>query len=372
VDTKDEKTLTKTKLPEAVLRTPQPARCARPMAKAQRLTHLIFERPDLDKAVSFLTDFGLRVAQAGENTVYLRGTGTAPYCYRIHRAAEPRFVGFGLELGSREELERLAALPGATPIAKAEGPGGGELTVLHDPSGFRIEAMYGQAKVEALPARAPLPMNTPFSHPRINDTQRVPPVPPDVIGLGHIVIEVVEYQKSSAWYTEHFGLIPSDVQVLPDGSPLVTFFRLDLGDKPADHHTLAMALGLWPAYSHSAYEVADADAIGMGQRVLRERGWRHAWGIGRHILGSQIFDYWQDPWGDKHEHYCDGDLFTADRPTGVYAASRHAMSQWGMLMPSSFTRPHFTPQRIMEAIGNVRRSGDLSFAKLKMIQKLFG
>ena len=53
------------------------------------------------------------------------------------------------------------------------------------------------------------------------------------------------------------------------------------------------------------------------------------WGIGRHILGSQIFDYWQDPWGDKHEHYCDGDLFTADEPTGVHAVSREAMAQWG-------------------------------------------
>ena len=66
------------------------------------------------------------------------------------------------------------------------------------------------------------------------------------------------------------------------------------------------------------------DAVGMGQRVLRDRGWKHAWGIGRHILGSQIFDYWQDPWGDKHEHYCDGDLFTADQPTGVHPVSREA------------------------------------------------
>jgi hypothetical protein len=26
--------------------------------------------------------------------------------------------------------------------------------------------------------------------------------------------------------------------------------------------------------------------------------------LGRHIPGSQIFDYWKDPWGDKPEHYC--------------------------------------------------------------------
>ena len=140
-----------------------------------------------------------------------------------------------------------------------------------------------------------------------------------MIRLGHVVLEVADYQATCAWYTQHFGFIPSDVQVLPDGSPAVAFMRLDLGDTPADHHTLALAQGFMPPYSHSAYELVDADAVGMGQRVLREKGWTHAWGIGRHILGSQIFDYWQDPWGDKHEHYCDGDLFTADQPMGVHA-----------------------------------------------------
>ncbi|MCH3034954.1 hypothetical protein K3X10_14900, partial [Listeria monocytogenes] len=80
----------------------------------------------------------------------------------------------------------------------------------------------------------------------------------------------------------HFGFIPSDVQVLPDGSPAVTFLRLNLGDTPADHHTLASAQGFMATYSPSAFEVVDADAVGMGQRVLRESGWKHAWGIGRH------------------------------------------------------------------------------------------
>ena len=33
--------------------------------------------------------------------------------------------------------------------------------------------------------------------------------------------------------------------------------------------------------------------------VLAARGYPHAWGVGRHILGSQIFDYWRDPFGHK-------------------------------------------------------------------------
>lgn len=82
--------------------------------------------------------------------------------------------------------------------------------------------------------------------------------------------------------------------------------RLDLGTTPADHHTLAIVQGFAPHFAHCAYEVVDADAVAMGERWMREQGWHHAWGIGRHILGSQVFDYWNDPYGAKHEHCSDG------------------------------------------------------------------
>ena len=190
--------------------------------------------------------------------------------------------------------------------------------------------------------------------------------------MGHVVLELADYQATCAWYTQHFGFIPSDVQVLPDGSPAVAFMRLDLGDTPADHHTLALAQGFAPMHSHSAFELVDADAVGMGQRVLRERGWKHAWGIGRHILGSQIFDYWQDPWGAKHEHYCDGDVFTADEPAGIHPVSREAMSQWGQVMPNSFTRPELTLSSLAAIVRNLRRSPDLSLSKLRTLAKIFG
>jgi hypothetical protein len=225
---------------------------------------------------------------------------------------------------------------------------------------------------KALAHRAPLNWNLAQEPQRINATQRPPITPPEVLKLGHIVIEVADYQATCAWYTQHFGFIPSDVQVLADGTPIVTFMRLDLGDIPADHNTLAIAQGFMATYSHSAYEVVDADAVGMGQRVLRERGWAHSWGIGRHILGSQIFDYWQDPWGDKHEHYCDGDIFTASRPTGIHPVSPEAMAQWGQRMPRSFTKPKMNLANFLLLIRNLRRSPDLTIRKLITLMRMFG
>lgn len=354
------------------LLTAQPARHASPTARATRLTHLIFERPDLASAEAFLTDFGLQVVSRDAQGLLLRGSGSAPYCYRVQLGARARFIGFGFAVGSRAELEKLAALRGASAIEALTLPGGGEGVRLRDPSGFTVEILHGQQPVPEVRRRAPMAMNLAETQPRINATQRPPVEPPQVLRLGHVVLEVADYQATCGWYTQHLGLIPSDVQVLPDGSPAVAFLRLDLGHTPADHHTLALAQGFMPLYSHSAFEVIDPDAIGMGQRVLRERGYKHAWGIGRHILGSQIFDYWQDPFGDKHEHYCDGDVFTAEVPTGVHPVSREAMSQWGQVMPASFTKPSLTPAKVAALIGNLRRSPDLTLKKLITLARLFG
>ncbi|HWB95804.1 MAG TPA: VOC family protein, partial [Bryobacteraceae bacterium] len=272
------------------LATAQPARHPAPTSKALSLAFLLFERPDLELARRFLADFGLRPLPASTNEMlFLRGTGTAPFCYVVRRSARAGFIGLGLNVGSRDELEQLGKLPGASAIEAVEWPGGGDRVRLIDPSGFEVHAIHGQTPVEALPHRTPLSLNAFDAPQRINETQRPPVAPPEVIRLGHVVLAACDYQAMLAWYCQHFGFIPSDVQVLPDGSPAVTFLRLDLGDTPADHHTLALAQGFAPAYNHSAFEVVDADAVGMGQRVLRERGWTHAWGIGRHILGSQIF-----------------------------------------------------------------------------------
>jgi hypothetical protein len=354
------------------LSTPQPARHPNPTVKASALAYVIADRPDLAKAEEYLIDFGLRHVANDGKLLFMRGTGPSPYCYVVRKAETPCFVGFGLEVDSAADLEALSRLPGASAIEPLGWPGGGDCVHLIDPSGFRVDAVFGRSVVPELPHRHPLPFNSVDLQARINDPQRPPFSPPDVIRLGHVALELADYQATSAWYTRHFGFIPSDIQALPDGSPAVAFMRLNRGDQPADHHTLALAQTFAPVLNHISFEVIDPDAIGMGNRLLRDRGWKHAWGIGRHLLGSQIFDYWQDPWGDKHEHYCDGDLFTADQPTGIHPASRAGMAQWGQVMPSSFTRPKLALSTLKALIHGLRNSPDVTFQKLVTLLKLFG
>lgn len=351
------------------LRAAQPCKHPSPTAKARALTHLAFQRPSIAAAARFLRDFGLVVHSQSERLLYARGRAEGPTCYRVEEGPEARFLALGFSVDTRAQLMALAALPGASPPVPSPDPGGGELVTLVDPSGFTVEVVYGRAHEPGLHARKPLVHNGPELAPRVNAYQRVEAAPPEVMRLGHVVLEVADFQATCAWYTQHLGLIPSDVLVLPDGSPAVVFLRLDRGDLPSDHHTLAIVQGIGPAFGHCAFELVDADAVGMGQRVMRERGHRHAWGIGRHVLGSQIFDYWEDPWGDKHEHYCDGDLVTSEVPMGVHPVSRSAMAQWGPPMPAAFTRPRFSTLR---GVGrSLRSSPDLTLKKLIALARIF-
>jgi hypothetical protein len=151
------------------LSTSQPARHPEPLAKARRLTHLIFERPDLDLAEEFLVEFGLRIVRRTERALYARSADASPYCYRVERGAGARSIGFGLSVDSREELVRLSTVPGAAPISLSTHPGGGEKVSLTCPAGFAVEVVYGQRCPEALPQRGPLAFNQTGQTTRVNE-----------------------------------------------------------------------------------------------------------------------------------------------------------------------------------------------------------
>ena len=55
--------------------------------------------------------------------------------------------------------------------------------------------------------------------------------------------------------------------------------------------------------------------------------------MGRHIKGSQIFDYWKDPFGNELEHWTDGDLFTAADPPQKQTMQALLSVQWGSPHP---------------------------------------
>ena len=92
---------------------------------------------------------------------------------------------------------------------------------------------------------------------------------------------------------------------------------------------------------------ADLDALAAGGEYLRERGYHRSWGIGRHIQGSQIFDYWRDPDGFLVEHFTDGDMFDNTLEPGWAPSPRPDWPSGGRPSPrtSSESPPAGSPSR---------------------------
>jgi hypothetical protein len=321
------------------------ARSREPIVKASELLFVHFERPDIGKAERYLLDFGLTVVAKSEGELFMRGTGSQPYIYRISIGPEARFLGLGLSVPTKEDLQKLSKASGR-PVVPANTPGGGSVVHLRDPEGAAVDVLHGFVPNKPLPVRSAIPHNAPNQIVRVNDTQRPALEPPQVTKLGHLVLEAPDFDVSVRWYIDTLGFIPSDVMCLPDGALVGSFMRLDRGDEPTDHHTLFVAMGLESKVDHVAFEVVDLDAVEMGQQVLLANRYRHAWGVGRHLLGSQIFDYWRDPWGQKHEHYADGDLFDSSQEPGYHLLDRQGLYQWGPDLPDDFIDARLTPRRL--------------------------
>lgn len=296
-----------------------------------------FRAPDLEKMKTFLLDFGLVDAEdANDGILRMRGTGEAPYIHETVQG-EPGFVSLALRASSAEELQKLADAEGVT-VEPASGPGGGKVVRLTDPNGFTVEVIADKARVTTLPHGLRDPWNNAGERGRPGVPKRLDPGAAHVVRLGHIVLAVNNTAETWEWYSSRFGLIMSDEVHAPNGDLAAAFIRCDKGDEPADHHTLNFAAvpGKPPAFHHAAFEVADLDDLMTGHEHLKLSGYQHDWGVGRHILGSQVFDYWKDPWGHRVEHWTDGDVFTSDVPTGVTDLETMMGHQWGPSAPADF------------------------------------
>jgi Glyoxalase/Bleomycin resistance protein/Dioxygenase superfamily len=357
--------------PESALPA-QVRKLARPQAqqKATQLAFLRFDKADLDEAQRFWSDFGLITASRTPDKLVMRGAGSAPALLIAQKAKASRFVGAAFVVPPDTDFMRLQRESGAQPLAADAVPGGGRGVSMADPDGHEVWLITDWGTVSPLPLRPPLhqQMNALGQSPRVNATVRTNIEPATVGRLGHVVMQTTDFHTMADWYMRHLGVIPSDVQYLEDGAPFLTFFRLDLGDTPADHHTVVIAGGLEACYEHSAWEVNDLDALGQGQQVLRVNGHDHMWGIGRHLLGSQLFDYWRDADGYAFEHYTDGDVFTADREPHYSPFTTGALWAWGHDVPASMF-PAKTPAMLWRVI-KLLRSGRMSLKRLLMMGKV--
>ena len=308
-----------------------PGRAKNPVIKVRDLAWLEFEKPDLDGTERFARAFGLVPVSQTPDELQLRGTDAGSPCVVVRRGARSRYVGAAFLAADAADVMRLAETTG-TRVEKLPESIGGVVVDLTDPSGVPVRVVADPHELTALPAQPTQEYNFGHEVHRANATQRPPREPAKVQRLGHVALQTPKYLETLNWYLDHLGLIVSDFNYYEgqrERGPTMSFIRCDRGETPADHHTLAMALGPRNKYLHSAFQVADLDTLAAGGEYLGEHGFHRSWGIGRHIEGSQIFDYWRDPDGLMVEHFTDGDLFDCTLEPGWSPMTASGLAQWG-------------------------------------------
>jgi catechol 2,3-dioxygenase-like lactoylglutathione lyase family enzyme len=335
------------------LRGEHPGRSRNPVIKVADLAWLEFDKPDLSRAAAFARAFGFQTAAATPDELHLRGSDAGSPCVIIRRGPATRFRGFAFRADDEADLLRLAGKTGSTPAPLPDRLGGLAVELV-DPSGNPVKVVAGLHEMPALAGQEPHVFNFGHQLNRANATQRPPRQPARVQRLGHVVLSSTKYLQTLDWYLEHFGLIVSDFLFYAGQrgrGPTMSFIRCDRGSTPTDHHTMAMALGPANRYVHSAFQVSDLDALAAGGEFLKEQGYFRSWGIGRHIQGSQLFDYWRDPDGFLVEHFADGDMFDNTVETGWSPFTASGLAQWGP--PASKDFLGIDPKHARDEVGAI-------------------
>ncbi len=312
------------------------------MIAIQDIAYVRVRAPDLDLMQRFLLDFGMEVTARTNDRLYMHGTGSDPVVHVTERGDAAQ-LGFALKVGSRADLEAVAARLGS-PIMVRDEPGGGEVVKTSDPDGNQIELVHGIGLRDANLSRGVFAFNGAIDRKRYNDIVRNEVRPSHVMRLGHVALHVTKFAEMNSFYRELLGMKVSDSYFAGHSeNTIAAFLHCGLGKTFVDHHTIALIGDGRTGFEHFAFEVLDFDDLMMGNKhLLSKQRWVHSWGVGRHNDGSQIFDYWRDPFGNKIEHWTDGDLVNDDYQsthsefTPEKAPER--LAQWGPPLSPDFMR----------------------------------
>src|SRR5690606_2160133 len=122
--------------------------------------------------------------------------------------------------------------------------------------------------------------------------------------LGHLIKFSPDVIESTRLYTEVLGMKVSDKSL-----DVLAFLR---GSAGGDHHMVAFAKSTHTGLHHLSFEVSDLDEIELGAQTLLRAGYRDAFGLGRHVGGSNYFHYVRDPWNSLAEYFWDIDVIPED------------------------------------------------------------
>jgi len=277
--------------------------------------------PDLEEQEHFLSAFGLAPKRVGER-IEVRSQGSDHVWATVTKAETAKKKLQFISLGCYEaDFEA---------IRKQVGEAGGEFTNGHPagpPGGFWFRDPHGvllQVRVaeKTMPdGKAPMgDLNVPVnvrgaparSAARMAHATR----------LSHMAMFTPSLDRSLDFYTRALGM-----RIADRAGDIIAFTFARHG---SDHHMLAFATGPAAGLHHSSWDVPTIEDLGLANTQLRKAGYNIHWGPGRHVLGSNYFNYTADKWGQIWENSCHIDYIEKDAKWEVANyADEDAFYLWG-------------------------------------------
>ena len=289
-----------------------------------RLASITIGVPEVEETSRYYAEFGL----ARDGATFSTTDGGEQL--RIVESPTRRLIEMGIGVDDIDDVNRVASRIAALGVP-----------VERDAAGLRAIEMHSGTRVVAkiLPrlAQEPAPIgpsNGPGRNDREND--RAPGVLREEAirprKLGHVVIGTPDAEASRRFFVDGIGFKVSD-----EVRGVAAFLRCS-----SDHHNLLLQSSPVSFLHHTSWQVEDVDEVGRGaMRMLEGHPERHAWGLGRHFIGSNFFWYLRDPAGNFSEYYSDMDMITDDQlwTPGTWEPSLQALYAWGPDVPPSMLAP---------------------------------
>jgi catechol 2,3-dioxygenase-like lactoylglutathione lyase family enzyme len=293
-----------------------------------------FTVPDLAEAERFYTCFGLDVRRDGERLL-LRTFGHPHVWAHVLEGGERKrlqYVAYGIHAEDVETFAERIAVQGRAgePHPLAQEPG----LWLRDPDGLALQLVVAPKVSPSAPSVPRPPVPAVPGQGQASPRSRLGPVRPRY--LSHILQFTPDVPGMLAFCSSMLGLRLSD-----RSGDVIAFLHTPHG---SDHHLVAFAKSHGPGLHHSSWDVPGLDEVGQGMDQMRSAGYGDGWGVGRHVLGSNYFNYVQDPWGSFCEYSAGIDHVPAglDWPAADHPAE-DALFVWGPAVPTHFITNHEIP-----------------------------
>lgn len=293
------------------------------------LDHISLMVPDLSEAERFYHHFGLTVRRT-ETSLEISTLGNDHVWMKLKPGPTKRldYISFGAFPDDLEKFYKKLNDYGVVLIKTDPKPTNS--LWFYDPLGMLVE-------IKAAPKVMP-------DYKSLHQTISCPPGVRGAVMRGetpkihpsrmaHALFFTPDIKKSVEFYSHLMGLKLSDFP-----GP-VAFLH---GAHGSDHHLIAFAqsdVGI--GYHHSAWDVASLEEVGLGAAQIAAAGYKAGWGLGRHVLGSNYFNYIRDPWGSYAEYSYDIDYVPVEQDwTAGYPAPDNSLYLWGPDVPADFIINH--------------------------------